>query len=117
MQMLNGFIKVHRKLLRWGWYTDYVVKDLFIHLLLLANFKDTQWMGKTIRRGQAVTSYAHLARDLGFTVQQIRTAMNKLKSTGEITTQSTNKYTIVTIEKWSEYQGFDEDVTKNEMEM
>ena len=113
MQMLNGFIKVHRKLLRWGWYTDYVVKDLFIHLLLLASFKETQWMGRRIRKGQVVSSYSHLSADLGFSVQQIRTAMNKLKSTGEITTQSTSKFTIITIEKWAEYQGFEEDETEN----
>ena len=113
MYMFNGFVKLHRKLLRWGWYQDYKVKDLFFHLLLLANYKDTQWMGRTIHRGQLVTSYSHLASDLGFSVQEIRTAMKKLKSTGEITTETTNRYTIVTIEKWSEYQGFNTDESES----
>ena len=76
MQTLNGFIKVHRKLVQWGWYQDYVVKDLFLHLLLTASFKDSEWMGRTIRRGQLVTSYGNLANTLGFSVQQIRTAIN-----------------------------------------
>ena len=57
---LNGFIKLHRKLVAWGWYQDYVVKDVFLHLLLTANFRDTQWMGVTLKKGQLVTSYKHL---------------------------------------------------------
>ena len=111
MQTLNGFIKVHRKLVQWGWYQDYVVKDLFLHLLLTASFKDSEWMGRTIRRGQLVTSYGNLANTLGFSVQQIRTAINKLKSTGEITTQSTNRFTIITVENWEKYQVFELDET------
>ena len=83
MQRLNGFVKVHRKLVQWGWYQDYVVKDLFLHLLLTASFRESQWMGRTIEKGQVITSYAHLAEELGFSVKQIRTALNKLKSTGK----------------------------------
>ena len=111
MQRFNGFIKIHRKLVSWGWYQDHVVKDLFLHLILTANFREQQWMGRTIGKGQVVTSYKHLAEELGFTVQQIRTAMNKLKSTGEITSEATNKYTIITIENWEKYQNFDDEST------
>ncbi len=101
---LSGFIKIHRKLIEWGWYQNYIVKDLFIHLLLIASFKDTQWMGIEIKKGQIITSHERLAQDLGFSVQQVRTAINKLKSTGEITSKSTNKFTLITIEKWEDYQ-------------
>lgn len=47
---LNGFVKLHRKLIAWGWYQDYVVKDVFLHLLLTANFKDSQWRGITLKK-------------------------------------------------------------------
>ena len=66
MQGLNGFIKIHRKLIQWGWYQDNVVKGVFLHLLLTANFKPMPWQGIVIERGQLVTSYGHLANDLGF---------------------------------------------------
>lgn len=111
MQTLNGFIKVHRKIIQWGWYQDHVVKDLFLHLLLTASFKESEWMGRTIQKGQVITSNKHLAEELGFSVQQIRTALNKLKSTGEITTQSTNRFTIITIVNWGKYQVFEWDET------
>jgi DNA-binding transcriptional MocR family regulator len=104
MQKLNGFIKVHRKLVQWGWYKDSVVKDLFIHLLLTASFRDVEWMGRTIKKGQLVTSNKSLAEELGFSVQQIRTALNKLKSTGEITSEATNKFTVITLVNWEKYQ-------------
>lgn len=108
---LNGFIKLHRKLVAWGWYQDYVVKDVFLHLLLTANFKDSQWMGITLKKGQLVTSYKHLSEDLAFSVRQVRTAIDKLKSTGEITTEATNRFTLITVVNWEEYQLFDEKMT------
>ncbi len=107
---LNGYIKMYRKLIKWGWYKDYVVKDTFLHLLLTANFKDTSWNGIVIKRGQVVTGTEALADSLGFTRQQIRTALKKLKSTNEITTESTNKYTLITLVNWDEYQS-DENYT------
>lgn len=113
MTILNGFVKIHRKLLQWGWYQDNVVKGVFLHLLLTASYKDTPWQGRTIKRGQVVTSYKHLAEDLGFGVSQIRTALEKLKSTGEVTCEPTNKYTIITVVNWEEYQYIESEMTKN----
>ena len=105
MQELNGYIKLHRKLLQWGWYQDNVVKGVFIHLLMTANYEEQQWLGRTIEKGQVIIGTQKIAEELGFTRQQIRTAIKKLESTNEITTETTNKYTIVTIVNWAEYQG------------
>lgn len=105
MQELNGFIKLFRKFKQWGWYQDNVVKCLFLHCLLMASFRDFEWMGQTLKSGQFVTSYKSLSRDLGFSIQQIRTALKKLESTGELTSTTTNKYTIITVINWDNYQG------------
>ena len=101
---MDGWIKIHRKILEWEWYDDINTKVLFWHLLLTANHKDKKWRGQTIKRGQRLTSLEHLAEEVGLTVQQTRTSLNKLKSTNEITIKSTNKFTVVTIEKYSDYQ-------------
>ena len=101
---MKGFIKLHRKLVQWGWYQDSVIKDVFLHLLLTANFKDTPWKNRVLKEGQVVISTQRLADDLGFTRQQVRTALDKLRSTNEITSESTNKYTVVTITNWCDYQ-------------
>lgn len=104
MQPLNGFIKVHRKLIQWDWYKDGVAKDVFLHLLITAKFTDEKWKGRTIKRGQCIIGTQQLADDLGFSRQQIRTALSKLQSTNEITIESTNKFSIITITNWDEYQ-------------
>ncbi len=104
MAELNGYIKLYRKLVTWGWYQDVVVKSLFLHCLLLASFRDFNWMDKRLSAGQFVTSYKKLAEDLGFSVQQIRTALKKLESTGELTSKSTNKFSIITVMNWENYQ-------------
>lgn len=111
MHSLNGYVKIHRKLLQWGWYQDNVVKGVFFHLLLTAAFRDSQWMGRTIKKGQVIVSMKKMAEELGFTRQQVRTAINKLKSTNEITTEATNRYTIVTVVNWEEYQSANENAT------
>lgn len=111
MQVLGGFVKIHRKLVQWGWYQDNVVKGVFLHLLLTASFRDMPWQGRVIKRGQVIVSSQKMAKELGFSRQQVRTALNKLKSTNEITCESTNRYTIVTIVNWDEYQSVDEKAT------
>lgn len=101
---MNGFIKIHKQILSWEWYNDPNTFRLFIHLLLNANFKSNRWHGVEILPGQLVTGRKVLAEDLKLSEQEIRTSLSKLKSTSEITIQSTNKFSIITICKWEEYQ-------------
>ena len=109
MAELNGYVKLHRRMLSWGWYTDPVVKAVFLHLLLIASFKPSTYMGCDLKPGQAIVGRKRLAAELGFSEQQIRTALDKLEKTGEITRQRTNRFTVVTIENWELYQGLDDD--------
>ncbi len=100
----KGWVCVHRKLLEWEWYGDINVSRLFLHLLLKANFEDKKWQGKVIRRGDLVTSRSKLSTETGLSERQIRTALTKLKSTSEITIQTTNEYTKITLCNYSLYQ-------------
>ena len=111
---MEGWIKLHRKMVDWEWYNDNNTKILFIHLLLTANHKEKNWQGHTILRGQKITSLEHLAKETNLSVQQIRTSLSKLKSTNEITIKTTNKNTLVTILKYSDYQDKDEENNKQD---
>lgn len=106
---MEGFVKIHRSLLSWQWYTDTPTKCLFIDLLLSANFADKKWKGIVIERGQLVTSIDHLSLSTGLTPKQIRRALDNLESTGEITTKRTNKFTLITICNYDNYQCADSD--------
>lgn len=99
-----GYVRLYRSLLNWEWYTDSNTKDVFIHLILTANYEPKKWRGKTIERGQRVASYASLASELKLSVKSVRTALNHLKSTGEVAILSNHEYSIITIKNYESYQ-------------
>ncbi len=100
----NKWIKLHLKLLDWEWYKDTNTTRVFIHLLLKANWKDGKFEGQIIPRGSFVTSLRSLSKELGMSVQSIRTVLNHLKSTNEITIKTTNKYRVITVINYELYQ-------------
>lgn len=99
-----GWIKIHRKLLEWEWYDDYKTFRLFIHLLLKANHQAKNYKGTKIERGQIMTGLKLLSEQTGLSMQQVRSALINLKSTNEITNQTSNKGTIIQIVKYKDYQ-------------
>ncbi len=101
---MKGYIRLFRKLVDWEWYDDVVVKAVFIDLLINANFKEKKWQGQVVEPGQFVTSISSIATRNGLSVQQVRTALNKLKKTGEINKHSTNKNTVIIVLNYRRYQ-------------
>jgi hypothetical protein len=102
--MNNGWIKLHRKLKDWEWYHDSKMVHLFVHLLLSANHEDNKWQGIVIKRGQLITGRHKLHENTGISEQSIRTCLNKLKLTTEITIMTTNKNSIITLANYEQYQ-------------
>lgn len=102
--MNEGWVKIFRKLVNWEWYTDSPTKCLWLHLLLTANIEPTMYRGKEIPRGSLATTEMKLSVETGLSRQQIRTAMNKLISTNEISKQSCKEYTIISVKKYDNYQ-------------
>ncbi len=106
--MCNGWIKLHRKILDWEWFTSPSTLQLFIYLLLRANKEDKKWRGILIKRGQLVTSAATISEETKLSTQQVRTSLNRLKSTNEITSKTTNRFTLITVCKYESYQLYEE---------
>lgn len=100
----GGWVKIHRSMLKWEWWDDQNTSRVWLTVLLLANHKAERWHGQIIEAGQLVTSYAKLATHSGLTVKKVRTALEKLKSTGELTVKTANKYSLITIVKWGDFQ-------------
>ena len=101
---LNGYIKLYRQMLDWGWYDDTNTKVVFLHLLLTANFKDTEWYGIQLKRGDVVTSRRSLAEDLKISERSVRTALEHLKKTHEVTIKTYSKFSIISIQNYDLYQ-------------
>lgn len=102
----QGFVKVPRQLLNWRWYSNRNVRLVFLDLLMRAAWGDEEFIGVQLHRGQVAVSVAELATSNQLTVQQTRTALNNLKSTGDITTESTPKFTIITLNFYDDFLGF-----------
>lgn len=104
MPLNDGFVKLYRKMVDWEWYDDIPTFRLFLHLLITANWKDEQWHGITINRGQRLCSLSVLSGETKLSMRQTRTALGHLESTGEVTSLVTPNYRIITLKNYEKYQ-------------
>ena len=81
-----------------------LVTDSELQEKCLSRYRSSSWTNH--RRDNA------LAANTGLSRQQVRTALNKLVLTNEITIKSTNRFSLVTIENWSSYQ-FENETSTN----
>ena len=118
---MDGYLILYRSFLTWEWYSTPVVKDVFLHCLFKANYKDQNWKGQIIKKGQFVTSLDHLSKELGLSVQQIRTSLIKLEKTQNITRTSTSRNTIITVVNWHKFhklqQTNNKQITNNQQQL
>jgi len=101
---MERWIKLNEKLLSWEWFDNSEMVHLFIYCLLKANFKPKKWHGIIIERGSFVTSRAKISEETKVSERTIRTCLNRLISTNELTIKTTKQFTIITISKYESYQ-------------
>lgn len=97
----RGFVAFPRGLTEWEWYTEPNTARLFFHLLLTANWQEKQWQGITIHPGELVTSQSQLAKQLGLSVRNVRTALEHLQVTGYLTVKTGSKYSVISINNYT----------------
>jgi hypothetical protein len=105
---MQGWICLHRQLLEWEWYSDINTTRLFVHCLLRANHKAKKWQGTDVPAGSFIGGLNALSEQTGLSVQQLRTCIQRLKSTSDITVKSTNKFSLITVTNWASYQDKEE---------
>lgn len=110
---MEGWIKLHRRFLEWEWFGSSDMVKLFVFILISANYDNSSWRGIEIKKGQYLTGIKSLSYKTNISEQTIRTCLSRLKNTGEITIESTNKYSIITICNYDSYQS-DKKTTNNQ---
>lgn len=100
-----GYIKLDQKITEWQWFNDPEMLALWVHLLLAASGEDKEWQGEPIPRGTLVTSVAKLSIKTGISASKVQNGLRRLKKSGEITTEGTNRWTKITIVNYDLYQG------------
>jgi len=102
---MSGWVKIHRQLLNWEWYDEPDTFRLFLHCLLKANHKDNNYRGQIVKAGSFLTSRELLSNETGLSIQKVRTSLERLELTKEVTTKKSKKGTVLQIVKYSNYQG------------
>lgn len=107
--MKQGWIKLHRKSLDSSVWKNPNVWFVWSWMLLKASHKEYQFPfnGKdiVINEGEFITGIQSALQELpNITKQKYRSALKYLKSTDRITVKSNNKFSIITVINWHEYQ-------------
>lgn len=101
---VGGYLKLFRQMKDWEWYTDVPTKALWLHILLSVSWGVQKYRGVMILPGQMLTSVRKLSKETGLSEREVRTALEHLKATHEVTQQSTHQGSLITVEKWHLYQ-------------
>ena len=102
--MNTGWVKLFRSITEWEWWGDHKTTVMFLYLLVSANSKDTKWRGIAIPRGSLVTGRKKLADETMMSEREVRTALEHLEKTQNVTIKTTKQYSIITVCKYEEYQ-------------
>ena len=102
-----GFVAFPRGLTTWEWYDDPNTCRLFFHLMLTANWEPKNWHGIVIEPGSRVASVKKLAEETGLSIKNVRTALEKLKTTNYLAIKTTNKYSVISLNNWEMIAGRD----------
>lgn len=111
---MHGWIKLHRELLKSDIFQNEKLLKVFMYCLLKATHTEyTAKVGRQavdLKPGQFVYGRKKAALELDMKESTVRDYMKILKNDNTLAMNSTNKYTVVTIVKWGEYQNDQEDL-------
>lgn len=104
----KGFALLHRKIMNVPFYKDAEAAHLWVHLLLRANHEQTLVstdVGDVIcERGEFITGRNTLAMETGLTADRVKSLLRKFQNLGMIITKSNNRFTVLKVVKYDEYQ-------------
>ncbi|EKU4730592.1 DNA replication protein [Citrobacter sp. Cf084] len=104
----KGFALLHRKIMDVPFYKDPEAAHLWIHLLLRANHEQTVVStdvgNVTCERGEFITGRNALASETGLSADRVKALLRKFQNLGMITTKSNNRFTVLRVVKYDEYQ-------------
>ncbi len=106
--MSNGWVKLHRGLLEHGIFRDAEALRVWMYLLLRASYREQKLtIGRQViflQPGQLLYGRKAVSEKLSMGEGKLRGIMEMLEQSGSIVVESTNRYSVVTIVNWMEYQ-------------
>ena len=98
---MAGYIKLSREVGEWEYFKDPNSMLVLIYLMLHAKYEDSEFQGYPLHIDNVVYSIKGIASATGLSERQVRTALDKIKATGILTSKSTSKFSVGHLEKWA----------------
>lgn len=104
----TGWVRLYRQALENGWLRNPTLWAFWCYCLLKATHAPITvtvgYQRVVLEPGQFVFGRKQAAADLGLTENVVRTCLIRLISTGNLTINPTNKFSVITIVNWAAYQ-------------
>ena len=94
---------IDRKFLEWEWFGNSNMVHIWIYFLLKANEQDSKFNGIDVPKGSFVTSLDSISKDTKLSIREVRTCIEKLIATNEVTSKTTNRFRVITICDYDAY--------------
>lgn len=101
---MQGYIKLHRKILDNGVFADAELLKVFVWCILKANTTTNVVYGRKVGVGQFITGRNSACEELYLKPSTIYKRLQRLKQQGYIDISSTTKNTLVTVINYKSYQ-------------
>jgi hypothetical protein len=112
---MNGWIRLDRKIQDSFMWDDPESLKLWLYLLMGAAIEDktVSFNGKplNLKRGQIVFGLNSASTRLGISVRRLRTTIKRFENCHQIDKQNFNKYSIISITNYCQYQDSDKQTT------
>ena len=108
MEMEHGYVKLFRKSLKSGLMMDHKLWTFWCWCLMRAAWEKKKVIIRDVmvelEPGDFIMGRKEAAKELKMSEQSIRTIVTKLLKYGNLTTRTTNRFTIVSVVNWHTYQ-------------
>ena len=101
---MQGYIKLHRKILDNGVFADAELLKVFVWCILKANTTPNVVYGRKVDVGEFITGRITASEELHLKPSTIYKRLQKLKTQGYIDISSTTKNSLITVVNYKSYQ-------------
>ena len=101
---MKPWFAMSRDIDQYEYFNDSVIIHVLVYILSKANFENKRWNGIEVKAGQLVCSVGTISFATRLTPMKIRRALERLEMAGTIETETTNRYTIITVCNYASYQ-------------
>jgi hypothetical protein len=105
----GSYVKLYRKFTSWQWYKSNKEKSIYVYSLLHARRFNIEENGTILKVGSYAKNFTNIAKDLGLSIKNVRTAFKNLTLAGDLRTATGHKLRVISVCKYVDYHAYKED--------